>query len=113
MPRMPRHQRVNCMVEYSDAEFLRKFRIPKEEAQNLARKYNANLKSNTMRNNALTPLEKVCISLRFYASGAFLSVSKSGMHNASYCHGIKCCFSVHRASFYVFSHCFINSESMN
>ena len=66
--------RFNPLEEYDDEDFRLRFRLRKDSVSDLANILDKDLKHQTRRGLALTPMQQVLIALRFYATGTFQRV---------------------------------------
>jgi hypothetical protein len=62
--------RSNPFTEYSDMEFRMRFRLRKQTVQTLMHRIINGLTDST-RNRAVSPLNRLLVTLRFYASSSF------------------------------------------
>ena len=78
--------RYNPMEIYGDDEFRRRFRFRKETVRDfIMPKIISDLANPTLRNHSLTPIQRLCVALRFYASGSYQTVvgDSLGLHNST------------------------------
>ncbi|GBM94652.1 Putative nuclease HARBI1 [Araneus ventricosus] len=68
--RIINEDRVSDLDFLDSEDFKSRYRISRSSAEDLLLLLRDNLSSTTMRNNALSPEEKLCIALRFFSSGA-------------------------------------------
>lgn len=83
--------RINFFDEMNEIQFLNRFRLKKETCFNLLREIEDEIKSQTNRNNALSPATKLFVTLRFYATGSMLLVAGdfAGVSKTAACECIK------------------------
>lgn len=83
--------RLNYFQELDDLEFFTRFRLQKNTVRQLLQQIEGDIKSLTMRNNALLPSTKLLLTLRLYATGSMLIVGAdfSGVSKTSACMAIK------------------------
>ncbi|XP_060844436.1 LOW QUALITY PROTEIN: putative nuclease HARBI1 [Rhopalosiphum padi] len=67
--------RVDHMTLWDDHDFRIKFRISKVVVLQVLEQINGQISSSTDRNHAVTPINKLLLILRFYATGNFLITS--------------------------------------
>ncbi|XP_066584282.1 putative nuclease HARBI1 [Prorops nasuta] len=86
--------RINWYNIYDDIDFIKRFRIRKEQVSLLLRKIGNSLLRRTVCNQEISPLIQILVALRFYASGSFfiaigdfIGISKTSairiVHNVS------------------------------
>ena len=63
--------RGNDLDDLDDVDFKTRYRLNKHTFEALLRMLNEKLSSETTKNNAVTPLQKLCIGLRYFANGAY------------------------------------------
>jgi len=70
---------------WSDEEFLNRFRLKKDTIKFILRLIEPKIKSQTSRNNAVTPAQKLLMTLRYYATGSFIATCAdfAGIHKTT------------------------------
>ncbi|XP_065204062.1 putative nuclease HARBI1 [Planococcus citri] len=78
-------ERIDYYKRYRDNEFLQKFRLSKRTAKFLTELIENKISSPTTRNDAVTPKQKVLLTLRYYATGSFVDVCAefAGVHEST------------------------------
>lgn len=73
-PRQPKvyRERVDYFTELRDYEFIQRFRLSKAVVLHIVDKIRPKIQSMTTRNHAVTPEQKVLLTLRYYATGSML-----------------------------------------
>ncbi|XP_011861742.1 PREDICTED: uncharacterized protein LOC105558586, partial [Vollenhovia emeryi] len=71
---IPRNVRVraNYFEKYDELNFFRMFRLEKQSVINILEQIEDHLKYTHNRNNLVTPMQQLLITLRFYATNGFL-----------------------------------------
>ncbi|CAI6372559.1 unnamed protein product [Macrosiphum euphorbiae] len=78
------HERINHILAWDGHDFRVRFRLGRNVVRNLLEYIEDEIASQTICNNAVTPINKLLLALRFYATGDFpitagdfIGVSKS------------------------------------
>lgn len=66
--------RNNLFEMYNDMEFKYRYRLDKETVVRISNIIGNNLESMTLRNKAVSVMDKILVTLRFYATGSFQQV---------------------------------------
>ncbi|KAI5710415.1 hypothetical protein M8J75_008491 [Diaphorina citri] len=82
-----RRERPNHMFDLSDEQFFMRFRLTKQSVLLLTEQIEESIKPKALVNDALTAVEKVLLTLRFFATGNFLITCGdfSGIHKSTAC----------------------------
>ncbi|CAF4955530.1 unnamed protein product [Pieris macdunnoughi] len=85
----PRHPPLET---WDDVDFCHRYRLSKETVLWMVTEIGNDLKTPTLRNNAITPLEQILLTLRFYATGTMQQCSGDlfGMSKSAACKVIHC-----------------------
>ncbi|KAJ8910262.1 hypothetical protein NQ315_004998 [Exocentrus adspersus] len=85
------HQRPDHLNFWDNVDFFSRFRLTKNTVQNLVIQIQDEIQYPTRRNAALTPLQQILLTLRFYATGSFQNSvgDHSGVHQSTACKIIK------------------------
>ncbi|XP_067208392.1 putative nuclease HARBI1 [Linepithema humile] len=83
--------RPDLLNMYDKNEFIARFRLCKETVLRIVDLIRDRIQTRTMRNNAITPLHQLLLTLRFYATGTFqISIADfAGIHKSTACRIIK------------------------
>ncbi|XP_063222478.1 putative nuclease HARBI1 [Bacillus rossius redtenbacheri] len=77
--------RSNPFEEYDDKKFVMRYRLSKETVVRVLAQIEDNLTFNSNRNRPVSPMNQLLLSLRFYATGAFMVVCGDlvGIHKST------------------------------
>ncbi|KAI4455253.1 hypothetical protein MML48_9g00018364 [Holotrichia oblita] len=64
-------RRIDNMHKWTDEEFFKRFRLTKNSVNELLQRIQHMIVNRTNRNKALTPMQQLLLTLRFYATGNF------------------------------------------
>ncbi|XP_015379127.1 PREDICTED: uncharacterized protein LOC107173208 [Diuraphis noxia] len=85
--------RYDPLVEYDDADFVRRFRLSKDSFSEVLFSIRDQILHKTSRSYALPPHLQLLITLRFYTTGAFQAVFGDHIHHvhkSTVCRTVKC-----------------------
>ena len=82
IPRVIR-DRNNPFTEFTDDEFRMRFRLPKTSLQTVLNLIQEKLEYPSKRNSAVSPLNQLLLTLRFYATSSFQVSERLYTHNAN------------------------------